>query len=232
MFKLVREPDQSVHERNFHRHIKVVPVPPEDLVLALLEDEDEVSCGVADLLVRNVFEGNGLAVSHALLDVDRYASLLGHGLTIRAFEAIGLPHFTPADALLVPDLNLLDEARGELLAAYFYSRALAVLRSLRALLPVQAHDFTDVVYFENFAQVQLLEGHLEGKLNVGGPAFPVRALLIPEAAEAELLENISKASAPTLPSSCLLLLQAVLPVPVIRVPLLLVAEHFVSPRDL
>ena len=134
------------------------------------------------------------------------------------------PALARRDAARVAHLDLLHEARRELLRAHAHARPVAVGALALALAVLHAHDAPHVLELERLAEVELRERHAQRHLDVGGALLA--RLAPPAAAEAERFEDRRERVAAAL-RALLLALEPLLALRVVHAALLAVGEHLV-----
>mmetsp|Transcript_50673 Transcript_50673/g.107983 ORF Transcript_50673/g.107983 Transcript_50673/m.107983 type:complete len:263 (+) Transcript_50673:684-1472(+) len=203
------------------------------LVLLLYDNKIQIPRSHPRLFVGHALERDGLPWVHPLLHVDGELYLLGLCLAIRTLLAVVPPHFPRCDAPFVALLNLLDEAGRDLLHLHLHPRSLALLLIPHTLLPINAEGLPHVLHLDDVPEIKLLQREAEGDVDVGGALLALSPPPAAEAPEAEVAEDVVEAPVPSpLSLPLLVLLEPLLPVPVVDPLLLLVGENLVRVRDL
>mmetsp|Transcript_34315 Transcript_34315/g.72277 ORF Transcript_34315/g.72277 Transcript_34315/m.72277 type:complete len:299 (+) Transcript_34315:447-1343(+) len=232
MSEFVVKSSQCIHQGDLHRHIQMIAIPVKMLVRLLRNNEIQIARRHTRFLVGHTLERNRLSGVHSLLNIDRQLYLLRRRLTVRALSAIRPPHLPLGDAPFVALLDLLNEARGDLLHAHLDARSLTLLVVSHAFLPIDAEGLSDVFHLDDIAEVQLFHRYAEGHVDVGSGLLPLTPPASAKPAEPEVAEDIVESavsSALSLP--LFVLLQPLFAVTIVDLLLLLVGEDLVGVGD-
>mmetsp|Transcript_11858 Transcript_11858/g.27159 ORF Transcript_11858/g.27159 Transcript_11858/m.27159 type:complete len:271 (+) Transcript_11858:343-1155(+) len=211
----------------------MIAIAMEVIVFLLHDEEVQVSSGHARLLIRNALERYSLPGVHALVQIDGQVDLLLLRFSIGTIPAVRSPHFSMRHASLVALLDLLDEARGDLLHSHLHAGTLALLVVLHAFLPVGTECLSHVRNFDFISKVKLLQCDTQRHVDVWRGLLALSSLASEATPESEVAEYIIEpAVASALSLALFVLLEPLLPMPVVYVLLLLVSQNFVGIVDL